>query len=46
MHASPSQLDFALMKISMYAMSAELFCNMLGNLSAILDKGFAHATNR
>jgi hypothetical protein len=46
MHASPSQLDFEVMKISMHAMSAELFCNMLGNLSAILDKGFAHATNR
>ena len=34
------------MKISMHAMSVELFSNMLGNLSAILDKGFANATNR
>ena len=34
------------MKISMHAMSVELFSNTLGNLSAILDKGFASATSR
>jgi hypothetical protein len=34
------------MKISMHAMSVELFSNTLGNLSAILDKGLAHATSR
>lgn len=34
------------MKISMHAMSVDLYCNSLGNLSAILDKGFAHATKR
>jgi hypothetical protein len=34
------------MKISMHAMSVELFSNTLGNLSAILDKGFANATSR
>ena len=34
------------MKISMHAMSVDLFSNSLGNLSVILDKGFAHATTR
>jgi hypothetical protein len=34
------------MKISMHVMSAGLFSNTLGNLSAILDKGFANATAR
>ena len=34
------------MKITMHAMSVELFSNTLGNLSAILDKGLAHATSR
>jgi uncharacterized protein len=34
------------MKISMHAMSVDLFSNALGNLSAILDKGFANATSR
>jgi hypothetical protein len=33
-------------KISMHVMSAELFCNSLENLSAILGKGLAHATAR
>ncbi len=34
------------MKISMHALSAEVFIHSLGNLSAILDKGLAHATQR
>src|ERR1700722_6166449 len=34
------------MKISMHAMSVGLFSNTLGNLSGILDKGFANATSR
>jgi hypothetical protein len=34
------------MKISMHAMSVEVFANTLGNLSFILEKGLAHATAR
>jgi uncharacterized protein len=34
------------MKVSMHALSAEVFANTLGNLSWILDKGLAHATQR
>src|SRR5438034_443027 len=32
------------MKISMQAMSIDIFVHALGNLSALLDKGIAHAT--
>jgi uncharacterized protein len=34
------------MKISMHALSVEVFANTLGNLSRILEKGLAHATQR
>jgi uncharacterized protein len=34
------------MKVSMHALSAEVFTHSLARLSAILDKGFAHATQR
>jgi len=34
------------MKVSMHALSAEVFANTLGNLSRILEKGLAHATQR
>lgn len=34
------------MKISMHAMSVEVFCQALGNLSALLEKGVAHAKQR
>jgi len=34
------------MKISMHALSVEVFANILGNLSRILEKGLAHATQR
>ena len=34
------------MKISVYALSIDIFTNALGNLSAILEKGVAHATAR
>ncbi|HUL46513.1 MAG TPA: DUF1993 domain-containing protein [Steroidobacteraceae bacterium] len=34
------------MKISMHAMSVDVFCRALGNLSAFLEKGQAHATQR
>ena len=34
------------MKISMHAMSVELFANALGNLSALLEKGLNHAQQR
>ena len=34
------------MKVSMHALSAEVFANTLSNLSWILDKGLAHATQR
>jgi hypothetical protein len=34
------------MKISMQAMSVDIFTHALGNLSAILEKGVAHATAR
>lgn len=34
------------MKISMYAMSVEVMVPMLQNLSAILDKGLAHANTK
>jgi hypothetical protein len=34
------------MKNPMHALSAEVFTNVLGNLSKILDKGLAHATQR
>ena len=34
------------MKISMYALSVDIFTHALGNLSAILEKGVAHATAR
>ena len=34
------------MKISMHALSVEVFANTLGNLSSILEKGLAHATQR
>lgn len=34
------------MKISMYAMSVDVFTRMLGNLSAFLEKGVAHAKQR
>ena len=34
------------MKVSMHALSAEVFANTLGNLSWILDQGLAHATQR
>jgi hypothetical protein len=34
------------MKVSMHALSAELFAYTLANLSWILDKGLAHATQR
>jgi hypothetical protein len=34
------------MKISMYAMSVESFLPILGNLSALLDKGLKHAAER
>src|SRR6202049_1380285 len=34
------------MKISMHAFSVEVFANTLGNLSRILEKGLAHATQR
>jgi len=34
------------MKISMYSMSVESFIPMLANLSALLDKGLKHATEK
>lgn len=34
------------MKISMYAMSVDVFARMLGNLSVFLEKGVAHAKQR
>lgn len=34
------------MKISMHAMSVEVFTHTLGNLSALLEKGLAHARQR
>ena len=34
------------MKISMHAMSVNVFTHVLGNLSAFLEKGQAHATQR
>ena len=34
------------MKISMHALSVEVFANTLGNLSRVLEKGLAHATQR
>jgi hypothetical protein len=34
------------MKISMHALSVEVFANTLGNLSSVLEKGLAHATQR
>jgi uncharacterized protein len=34
------------MKNPMHALSAEVFTNVLGNLSKVLDKGLAHATQR
>jgi uncharacterized protein len=34
------------MKISMHAMSVEVFTHALGNLSALLEKGLAHARER
>jgi hypothetical protein len=34
------------MKISMYSMSVEAFVPMLGNLSALLDKGLKHAAEK
>jgi hypothetical protein len=34
------------MKISMHALSVEVFTHTLGNLSALLDKGLAHARQR
>jgi uncharacterized protein len=34
------------MKISMYALSIDIFTHALGNLSAILEKGVAHAAAR
>ena len=34
------------MKISMHALSVEVFSSSLVNLSSILEKGFAHATQR
>jgi uncharacterized protein len=34
------------MKISMYAMTVDVFTRTLGNLSAVLEKGLAHATQR
>jgi uncharacterized protein len=34
------------MKISMHAMSVDLFTHTLGNLSALLEKGLAHAKQR
>jgi uncharacterized protein len=34
------------MKISVHALSVDLFANALGNLSALLEKGRAHATAR
>jgi len=34
------------MKISMYAMSVESFLPILGNLSALLDKGLKHAAEK
>jgi hypothetical protein len=34
------------MKISMHALSVEVFTITLGNLSSILEKGLAHATQR
>jgi uncharacterized protein len=34
------------MKISMHAMSVEVFTRTLGNLSAVLEKGLAHAQQR
>jgi hypothetical protein len=34
------------MKISMHAMSVDVFTRALGNLSAFLEKGQAHATQR
>jgi uncharacterized protein len=34
------------MKISMHAMSVEVFANALGNLSALLEKGLNHARQR
>src|SRR5204862_1259481 len=36
----------SLMKISMHALSVEVFANTLGNLSRILEKGLAHASQR
>ena len=34
------------MKISMHAMSVDVFTHTLGNLSALLEKGLAHAKQR
>lgn len=34
------------MKVSMHALSAEVFSYTLGNLSSLLEKGLAHATQR
>jgi len=34
------------MKISMHAMTVDVFTRTLGNLSALLEKGLAHATQR
>jgi hypothetical protein len=40
----PAQQERAFMKISVYASSIDIFTQALGNLSAILEKGAAHAT--
>jgi hypothetical protein len=34
------------MKISVHALSVDIFTSALGNLSALLDKGLAHASTR
>ena len=34
------------MKVPMHGFSAEIFVHALGNLSRVLDKGLAHATQR
>jgi hypothetical protein len=34
------------MKVSIHALSVEVFANTLGNLSVVLDKGLAHAIAR
>src|SRR6266404_2548212 len=43
---SPAIRKETRMKISMHALSVEVFANILGNLSRILEKGLAHATQR